>query len=94
MIVCRKVGDCLKTMMFTRNQFHGHLEEDIRVSSTGDVKVIMMNPRQVNLTNFEFEEGLKNDIDLFKNLVEKIEAMRPLDGPRHHFCFFSIYCVT
>ncbi|KAG5513000.1 hypothetical protein RHGRI_038608 [Rhododendron griersonianum] len=75
--VLKQVGDCLKTMMFTRNQCHGRLEEGIRISSNGNVKVMMMTPRQDNLSNFEFEEGLKKDIGQFRNLIEKIENVRP-----------------
>ncbi|KAH7839448.1 hypothetical protein Vadar_004292 [Vaccinium darrowii] len=91
--VLKQVGDCLKTMMFTRNQFHGYLEEGIQVSTTGDVKVVMMNPCQVHLTNFEFEEGIKNDIGLFKSLVEKIEVVTPVDGPRPSFLIlFHLLC--
>lgn len=87
------MGDCLKTMMFTRNQFHGHLEEGIQISHAGDVKVMMMNPCEVNLTNFEFEEGIKNDIGQFKILVEKIEVVTPVDGPRPSFVIlFHLLC--
>lgn len=83
MFVCRQVGDCLKTMMFTRNQFHGHLEEGIRVSSNGDVvKMMMLTPCEDNLTNFEFEEGLREDISQFRNLVEKVETVTQLNVPR------------
>ncbi|KAH7840070.1 hypothetical protein Vadar_012296 [Vaccinium darrowii] len=91
--VLKQVGDGLKTMMFTRNQFHGRLEEGIRVSSAGDVKVVIMSPRRDNLTNFEFEEGLKTDIGVFKNLIEKIEVVRPLHSPRPPFLvLFHLLC--